>query len=155
ERTRRQDHLTSRLGPLERAAACILDADGPRALHQNAGSLRAGHDRQVLAVPHRRQIADGCRTAPAVADRILAPAEAEGLGAVVVVGQRPAGQLGRAAPGLEQGIARPRPLHTDRAAAAARLALAVLPALDQLEPGADVGPAPAGGTARGPAVVVA
>ena len=100
DRAARQDHLALRARDLALAVLQIFDADGARALEQDARHQRAGLDPQIGAPERGPQIADRRAAAMAVADRHLDAREAVLLGAVVVGGRRMPG----VAPGFEIGI---------------------------------------------------
>src|SRR6185436_10561134 len=104
-----------------------------RALHHDAGGVRAHLDVQVLALARGVQKRDRGRTAPSVADGILAAAEALAGGAVVILGHRQAGLARGLDPGGEHRVFGLAPLHADRAFAAAPLARAVLEAFQPPE----------------------
>ena len=149
--------MTSRVGVGVQRLAALLDIR--RRWRGCAASMTRAtwardFDREILPLHRRMQIADRGRAALAVADRILAAAEALARAAVVVVGDRQAGHARGLEPGGEHRVLGLGPLHADVAVVAAILALAVLPALDALEVGQHVGIGPAARALLRPAVVV-
>ena len=154
ERAAAEDDLALGVGVKRLAALLIVDAGGALALHGDARDMGAHLDREILPLHRRMQIADRGRAALAVADGILAAAEALARAAVVVVGDRQAGHARGFEPGGEHRVRGLGPLHADVAAGAAILALAVLPALDALEVGQHVRIGPAERALLRPAVVV-
>ena len=88
--------MTSRVAravarPVRRA---VLDARGAAALDQHARRVRAGGDRQVLALPGAAQVSPGARPSPRFADGRLVVADAFLGGAVEVRIGRDAGLHG-------------------------------------------------------------
>src|SRR3546814_7411195 len=101
----------------ELAVLEIFDRFRARALEQDAGGECAGDHGQVGTLERWAQESDGGGAAAAVADGVLAAADAFLLGGVVVLGMGIAGLLGGLDPGIEQRVLCPRIFGAERSGA--------------------------------------
>src|SRR5207237_1830 len=110
-----------------RRAAYVFDPDRATAFEDDAQRQRPGLDRQVAAGKRRAQIGFGGAAAASVADRLLHPAEALLLRAIVIVGGRQLQRAAGAKAGLDQRILVAGGTDGQRAVAAAIVAGTALP----------------------------
>ena len=141
DRAATEDHL-ARLDPLRADPPGDLDADGPRAVEENAIHERAAAHLEVLPVPDRVQVGPRGAESAAAVDVAVEGGEALLPVAVDVVGERVAGLLHRLEEGLEERALGRAALEHERAVAAAPVVGARETALHPLEVGQAVGVVP-------------
>ena len=150
-----EDDLLARFGVNDEAVLHIFHARRMGAAHDHARHLRAHIDGQVGALADGVQIGDGGGRALAIADRILAAAEALVLLTIVIVGHgQTCGPRGLD-PGVEERIAGRGELHLQGAIAAAPGVAAIGEAFAAFEIGENVRVGPALAALLRPAVIVA
>src|SRR5712671_612781 len=137
------------------SAAHIFDADGARAVEQDAARERADHDAEIATLERGPEIADRGAAAPAVTHRHLPAAETLLARAVVVGGRRMARRGARGREGVDQRIGETRGAHRERAVAAAEIAGAAFPRFLPAEIGQHMRIGPFRQAGGRPAVVVA
>ena len=138
-----QDHLAGAHAAPHPAAADVVDADAPGAVHPQPGDHRQGLDLEVLAAADRVEVRAGRGEPPPPVDVAVELREALLAVAVDVVGQREAGLLHRLEEGTEQRRRRRPPLQHQRPGAAAPRVGAGQAGLHPLEVRQAVGVVPA------------
>ena len=149
--------MTSRAGDgtLGRSVLDKFNAFRPGAFEQHTRGVRVGRNGEIFAAPRRLEKRIRGRRTPAVANCVLAAAEALLLFAVVVGRHRIAAGLGGFEPGLVERVLGLGELGAERSLTAAIRVGTVLPGFAAPEIGQHVRIGPAARTLLRPAVVVA